>query len=199
MRIDSRILTHPFALAAILWGASAPDAVSGTTAPSETREPAGVPVVWQHQQVKLTYFGYTVLYSCDGLEAQVRRILVYLGARGDPKVSAMGCPMADAAPGRHARIVAQFDVPVPAADTGAGTSLQAHWVDVTLAPGKPGFMGQGDCELVEALKDLLTKNLHLRRLGYRTNCTPGWLSEDGFAVTGQALKLLEPHTAQVRR
>ncbi len=197
MRVDFRTLTCPLALAAALCGPTARGALPGTATPSDATAPATVSVAWQHQHVKMSYFGFNVLYSCDGLEGQVRRILLYLGARSDLKVSALGCPFAETAPGRHASIDAQFDIPVPAADT--GTSMQAHWVDVTLAPQKPGFMGPGDCELVEALKDLLTKDLHLRRVEYRTSCVPGSLSPDGFAVTGQALKILEPQAAQAGR
>jgi hypothetical protein len=51
-------------------------------------------------------------------------------------------------------------------------------------------MGDGDCELIQAMKDLVTKNFSLRDLEYRTDCVPHELMMDGFAVKGQALRAL---------
>jgi hypothetical protein len=153
--------------------------------------PGSVPITWQHHHATFSYFGLTVLYSCDGLEEQVRRILLYLGARGDLKVIATGCPDASGGPTRNAWINADFDVPVPLAGSGApaGNPEVAQWLEVTLTPKHPSFMGKGDCELIESMKDLLNNDLNIRGLDYTTSCFPGSLSDDGFNVKGEALKI----------
>ena len=59
---------------------------------------ASGPVVagtWVHRHANFTYWGVTALYSCDGLEDNIRSLLVHLGARKDDvKVNARGCPSA---------------------------------------------------------------------------------------------------------
>ena len=48
---------------------------------------------WVHRHASFTYWGVTALYSCDGLEDNIRALLVHLGARkNDVKVNARGCP-----------------------------------------------------------------------------------------------------------
>ncbi len=53
-------------------------------------------------------------------------------------------------------------------------------------------MGQGDCELIQGMKNLITQNFSLRDVEYRTSCFPHDLATDGFAVKGQALRVLPP-------
>ena len=193
MRIKSPTMSHALVLAAACAGSSAPAAAT------PAGDSATVPITWQHQRAEFNYLGHTVLYSCDGLEDQVRRILLYFGARSDLKVSAVGCTRGAEGPTRHAWVNADFDLPVPAVGAGAGTPVRAQWAEVKLTPRQPNFMSKDDCELIDSMKDLVTHHLQLRGLEYRTNCFPGSLSEDGFAVTAQALKVAEPKSAQVRR
>jgi hypothetical protein len=47
--------------------------------------------VWVEKEVNFTYMGLTSYYSCDGIRDKVRRILRYIGARPDFKVSVTGC------------------------------------------------------------------------------------------------------------
>jgi hypothetical protein len=49
-------------------------------------------------------------------------------------------------------------------------------------------MGEGDCELVDQMKDLITKNFSLRDVEYRTRCVPREVSLDSYSVKGQALR-----------
>jgi hypothetical protein len=179
-----------------------PNIAPDGSAPSAVT-PSVVPFVWRHEHARFAYVGFTVRYSCDGLEAQVRRVLMYLGARKDAKVNATGCPLASTAPGRNAWVDAEFDVPEPLPPTDAGAVAaaggSAHWRDVRLTPRQPGFLADGDCELIEGMKDLFTKTLHLRGLEYRASCFPGSLSPDGFEVSGQALKVIDPKDGDARR
>jgi hypothetical protein len=50
-------------------------------------------------------------------------------------------------------------------------------------------MGGGDCELIEQMKDLISKNFSLRDMQYNTDCVPHEITLDAFDVKGQALVL----------
>lgn len=143
-----------------------------------------LPVEWEHHHASFSYVGITTAYNCDSLAGQVRRILLYLGARNDLTVAAQGCPLDR--PSRTARVEADFFVPAPA-ETGA---MSANWTAVRLDAQNPRFMTRGDCELMEGLKDLVVKNFHLRDLEYTTRCSPHELSNADFSVTGAAPKAL---------
>jgi len=178
-----------FVAAVTLGGASLP-ALFGT-APAAAGEPPAANVVagtWQHHKATINYFGITTLYTCDGLENRVRQILLYMGARKDLKVSATGCPGPFNAPSRTAWVNADFYSLAPSPDAGAPGAVQAHWTAVNLTPRRPNFMGEGDCELMQSMKELALKNFSLRDVKYRTDCVPGEVDTYGFSVTGEALK-----------
>jgi hypothetical protein len=153
---------------------------------------------WQHREAKFAYVGYTTLYVCDALEDQVRRVLVYLGARPDAKVM-VTCPRGPTVPTQDALVTTDFYVPVPVdpaegnATGNATGNPTAQWTALKIDARRPGFMGRGDCELMQGMKDLVTKNFGLRDLDYRTNCVPHDLGLDDFSVTATALKVAMPH------
>jgi hypothetical protein len=160
---------------------------------------------WQHRQLSFDYSGITTLYTCDGLEDHVRQILLYLGARKDLKVRATGCPGPFNSPSRTAFVNVDFYALVPAAGgpapgtpaaggpapgTPAAPILNGHWTPLELTPRRPNFMGDGDCELMQEMKDFITRNFTLRSVEYRTSCFPHEVTVDGFSVKGQALRAL---------
>lgn len=142
--------------------------------------------------MKFNYFGVAVLYSCDALESQVQRILMYFGARNDLQVTAGGCPRGPEDPSHHAWVDADFFAPAPASDADETGAVLARWTPVKLTPGHPNFMDKGDCDLVQGMKDIVTMNFTVRGLDYATACFPGELTNDGFAVTGEALIVMGP-------
>jgi hypothetical protein len=148
---------------------------------------------WQHHEVTFNYFGITSLYTCDGLEDQVHQILLHLGARKDAKVYASGCPGPYNAPSRTAWVKADFYTLAPAADAGSPDAVKARWTGVEVTARRPSFMGDGDCELIQAMKDLILKNFSLRDVEYRTSCVPHEVSMDSYAVKGQALRAVAPN------
>jgi hypothetical protein len=158
--------------AALETAAPSTDVVSGT---------------WQHRQLTFNYFGVTALYTCDGLEDHVRQILLHLGARKDIKVSATGCTGAST-PSRDALVSLDFYTLAPAAD--ASGTVNARWAPLEMTPLRPRFMGGGDCELIQEMKDLITQNFSLRNLDYRTRCPPHGVTIDAFEVRGQALRAM---------
>jgi hypothetical protein len=147
---------------------------------------------WQHHTVTFNYFGITSLYTCDGLEDQVRRILLHLGARKDARVDASGCPGPNNVPSRTAWVKADFYTLAPAADAGGSDTVKARWTAVEVTPRRPDFMGDGDCELIQGMKDLIIKNFSLRDTEYRTSCVPHQVSMDAYAIKGQALRAVTP-------
>jgi hypothetical protein len=193
-------LTGLGALALLAWLC-----VPGRIAAAETAAAAPAEVLsseWQHRQLSFAYSGSTTLYTCDGLEDHVRQILLYLGARKDLKVRATGCPGPFNTPSRTAFVNVDFYAPVPAvggpaqagAPAAAGrpapTTFNGHWTPLELTPRRPNFMGDGDCELIQGMKDFITRNFTLRAVEYRTSCVPNEVTLDGFSVKGQALRAL---------
>jgi hypothetical protein len=175
-----------------VWGVLA--AVAGLPLGSAAAEVAATPPTdvvtgaWQHHEVTFSYTGFTSLYTCSGLEGHVRQILLHLGARKDLKVSAYGCPGWDNVPSRTAWVRADFNTLAPAPDATGTGAVRAHWTPLEVSPQRPSFMGDGDCELVQEMKDVITRNFSLRDVEYRTGCVPNQLYLNSYAVRGQALR-----------
>jgi hypothetical protein len=168
---------------------AAGDPAAGDPAAGVPAAGAPVTIVWSPRKAEFNYTGNTTLYSCDSLESKVRLILSYLGARGDAKVSATGCPMGPDVPARIAWISAEFAVPTPV-EPGAG-GIPARWSRVELTANRPRFMDGGNCDLIEDMKDFVTKNFVIRDLVYTTSCFPHEVSLDPFTVRGEAPKVIE--------
>jgi hypothetical protein len=155
---------------------------------------SGAPVAgtWVYHEDTFFYYGLTSLYSCSSIEDKVKDILLNLGARKDAVVLANGCPRGNLTPGRSANVRAKFYTLAPADDAGAAGAVSAQWAALELSPRHPFFVGDGDCELIQDMKDLLSKNFSLRDVKYRTECVPNQLLLNGFAVTGEVLKAVPP-------
>jgi hypothetical protein len=170
-------------------------AVSAPAADTATQNAEVVSGTWQHHSAKFNYFGITSLYTCYGLEDHVKGILEHFGARKGAKVSAQGCPDGPDRPSRTAWVSAEFDTLVPGGEPGAADAVQGQWLVRELRPQRPYFMGDGDCELIEQMKDMISSNLSLRDLDYRTSCIPRSLSINGFDIKAQALIAVPPSKA----
>ena len=155
--------------------------------------PAGGPVVagtWAHRHASFHYDGITSLYSCAGLESNIRLLLQHMGARKDLTVRAYGCLGGYDAPGRTAIVDVDFYSLAPSADANAANGVQARWTPVTVSANHPNFIRYGDCELIHEMKDILSKNFSLRDLNYRTDCTPHEVNINDFSVNAEILKPL---------
>jgi hypothetical protein len=156
-------------------------------------ESSGGPVVagtWEHHQASFSYYGITTLYSCSGLETNIRQLLRHLGARKDLTVRAYGCPGGYDSPGRIAIVDVDFYSLTPSADANAANTVQARWTPVEVSANRPYFIGHGDCELITEMKDILSKNFSLRDLNYRTDCVPHEVTLNDFSVKAEVLKPL---------
>jgi hypothetical protein len=155
---------------------------------------AATPAHWRTQKIDMTYSGFTAAYSCDGIEGKVKEILLSFGARKDVKVRATGCeqtyhPMMPNAPSKMAFVDTEFTTLVPGPDPAGGDTVQANWGKVQLTPGRPTFMGTGECELVDEMRALLEKGFTLRAVEYRTDCVPRHVSVADYNVRAEVLQL----------
>jgi len=149
--------------------------------------PVATSAKWQEQTVKFTYDGITTLYTCDGLEDKVREILLHFGARKDVKVRATGCERGSNLPGRFAWVEATYSALMPTTDS-AG-AVKGEWSPLVLSPSRPMFMGAGECELVDQMRDVLSKGFTLRGVQYRASCVPHSVSPGSYAVSAEVLKV----------
>ncbi len=187
MQHSKRILISA-AVAAFLTLTVLPLVRAADATPSPAQAVAGT---WEHHHANFTYWGITARYSCDGLEDNIRALLLHLGARKeDLKVNARGCPRGPSVPGRNALVDLDFYSLAPSADANAANVVQAHWTPVLVSSTHPYFMAHGDCELVDELKDIISKNFSLRNMNYRTDCVPYQVNIDDFSVKAEALKPL---------
>ncbi|HEX4049885.1 MAG TPA: hypothetical protein VHY19_03280 [Steroidobacteraceae bacterium] len=172
---------HRACLCALVGAAGLAACASGT-APRQSGPPFDA--VWQRHQTTINYTGLTALYSCDGLEDKVRRILLYLGARPDLRVQQLACDRAFERPGHLASVHADFYTLTPAPGGGAGT-VTAQWVPVTIRPMDPYWMDYGECELVQQIKPVITGDYSARSLHYHTACVPYDITIADFDLTGE--------------
>jgi hypothetical protein len=149
---------------------------------------------WQHHKAEFNYSGFTSAYTCDGMEGKVRQIMQFLGARKGMTVNASGCPRGLDSPSHMVWVTLEFDTLAPAA-AGAATAdlVPAQWTEFRLTGQRPFFMDSGDCELIAAMKPMLTANFSLRALDYSTRCTPHEVTFADFRVKGEVLKADPEH------
>jgi hypothetical protein len=143
--------------------------------------------MWQHREIKFTYIGLSTSYSCDGLQQDIRALLLYFGARKDLKVTASGCPSPTDI-SHSAFIDADFYALAPVTNEVDSNALTASWTAVEVSPRHPSFMDSGNCELVEQMKDSLLNAFVVQDVDYRTDCFPHEVNLHAFQIKGWVLK-----------
>jgi hypothetical protein len=179
-------------LARVLAAAGLLASGAGLAASTPDSDQSGSAAQWRTQTLKFDYSGFTTRYTCDGLEDKVRDILLTFGARKGVKVRATGCSDGRDRPSKFAWVSAEFSSLVPATDPAAAGNVRSEWSKVQLAPSRPSFMGAGECELVEQMRDLLQKGFTLRNGDFRTSCVPHQVSVADYAVSAEVLKPAAP-------
>ena len=173
-------------MALLAFGAGLPGVQAAVGSNEDTAAPP-VSVNWVHRHATFNYYGITTAYTCESLESKVRLILLYLGARKDAKATARGCPAWDV-PSHSAWVETDFYVPAPSDEAGSADALPAHWTQRMVSPRHPGFMGEGDCELMQSLKDLVTHSFNFHALTYETSCFPREVVLDSFSMKAEVLQ-----------
>ncbi|HWW21417.1 MAG TPA: hypothetical protein VNZ06_11470 [Steroidobacteraceae bacterium] len=162
----------------------------GTAVATESESQSPQPAVWQTHHAQFDYFGVTSRYTCDGLETKVRQILEYLGARPDLYVVATGCPRGPESFSRTAWVRVDFSTLSAAAASGSpADAIAANWTPLKMNAQRPAFMGDGDCELVDHMRKLLTDNFSWRgKVAYRTDCPIDTTEFHDYQIQGEVLK-----------
>jgi hypothetical protein len=101
-------------------------------------------------------------------------------------VRATGCERGSNLPSRFAWVEATYNALTPAAD--AEGAVKSAWSPLELSPNRPMFMGAGECELIDQMRDVLSKGFTLREVQYRAFCTPHSVSLGSYAVRAEVLK-----------
>jgi len=174
-------------------------AAAGAAEDAQPNDGQIVAGTWERHQAHFNYYGITVLYTCSGLEANIRALLQHLGARKDVKVNAVGCPYGFDTPSRHAIVDIDFYTLAPSNDASAADAVQARWTPVVVSATQPRSLGRGNCELVEEMKDIISKSFSFRDLKYRADCVPRQLNLDEFGINAQTLKALPAAASASRR
>jgi hypothetical protein len=139
------------------WGASPQDASANST-----HELA----VWVPMQLNFVYRHFTTEYSCDGLAARMKSLLLKLGARPDLDVRGYGCTQLSG-PDPLAGVKIRMNVLEVA---GARPGLGAHWQRVDLLADRNIMEAASDCELIEQVAQKILPLFTVRNVEYSATC-----------------------------
>jgi hypothetical protein len=124
--------------------------------------------VWVPMQLNFVYGHFTTEYSCNGLAARMKSILLKLGARPDLDVRGYGCTQLTG-PDPLAGVKIRMNVLEPA---GARPGLGAHWTRVDLLHDREIMEAAADCELIEQVAQKILPLFTVRNVDYHAACQP---------------------------
>jgi hypothetical protein len=177
---------------------------------------ATVNAVWVERELTFTYMPLTSYYSCDGLRDKVRWILQQLGARPGFKVTSRGCVEVqgpEVFPG--VKIVAAFPAAAtpellsqlaseaskrelaaratgkahPVAEATAQFPARVRRVEFKSGRSSLEDLQDGDCELIEQMRDRVFGQLGVKVVDDHVHCVPRQVSLGAVRMT---LEVLEP-------
>jgi hypothetical protein len=138
-------------------------AAPGSDAPVE---PVRELAVWVPMQLNFVYGHSTTEYSCSGLEARMKSVLLKLGARPDLDVRGYGCTQLTG-PDPLAGVKIKMNVLEPA---GARPGLGAHWTRVDLLRDRETLEAAADCELIEQVAQKIVPLFTVHNVDYNASC-----------------------------
>ena len=162
-----------------------------TAARCEAGDPAG-PAQWQRQEMEFVYLGFTTRYSCEGLQARLRALLLASGARPDLQVTIRGCPGLPGEVTEFPSVHAIFYTLVGA--RGGGDAFPARWTRVTIAAMQPKALEPGDCELVEQFRDRVLPAFATRGLAGDVHCIPHQIAASAFRLGFESMRPASPES-----
>lgn len=176
-------MTAAVLLLAVPMGATAAEGNAGAD--------GGESAVWAPQELRFLYQGFTSHYSCDGLEAKVRTVLIELGARQDLTVRPSGCSSPFGVPDPFPAVAIKMNVLKPAGGTGTSSdapTVAARWKSVQVRLDRDPVWEAGDCELLEQIKQKILPLFSTRAVDFASNCVP----HQAYLGTRLAAELLFP-------
>jgi hypothetical protein len=141
-----------------VWAASAP--------PNAPAEPARELAVWVPVQLKFVYRPLTTTYSCSGLEARIKGLLLKLGARPDLDVRGYGCTKLSG-PDPLAGVKIRMNV---LEAKGPNSWVEARWKRVDLLDDRTLLDAAADCDLVRQFEQEILPVFATRNVDYAATC-----------------------------
>lgn len=172
-----------------------------------------VDAVWMEREILVTYMAFTSFYSCRGLRDKVTWVLGELGARPGFKVTTRGCVevtgpevmpavrivaalpvaatpevLAELASGAAKReLAARATGQAPAAPEATDRFRAApRRVEFASRPGGP--LEDGDCELIEQLRDQVMVPLGAKIIDNGVRCVPRQVRPGAVRLTVEVLQ-----------
>jgi hypothetical protein len=204
------------AFIAIIVLGSTPGAMSQEAGTAEAA-PA-VDAVWMEREILVTYMAFTSFYSCRGLRDKVAWVIEQLGARPGFSVTTRGCvevtgpevmpavrivaalpveatpevlaELASSAAKRELAARATGQAPAGAEATERLRAMPRR-VEFTSRPGGP--LEDGDCELIEQLRDRVMVPLGAKIVENGVRCVPRQVRPGAVRLT---VEVLQPVPAQ---
>jgi hypothetical protein len=156
---------------------------------------------WVERNLDYTYMGFTVHYTCDGLQDTVRDVLLALGARKqDLKVRPRGCSRLEG-PEPFPGVSATFSVLVPVTPdeigkVGNAMAQPTRWQTVDLVKRTRYGIDHAPCELLEQLKDKALPLFTSRNLIFQSSCVPHQISLGDIEFSVDVLHAVAPPSPQ---
>lgn len=138
---------------------------------SSDADAQSVNAVWQQHEEKFHFTSIYNLYSCDGIESKVERLLKELGAR-EVKARATGCYEANGNLGKSLRVRVKFQS-LSLDPEAQGDTVQASLQEVHIRPRHPRGVELGDCHLIDDLQDKILPVFEHEVIKKNRSCFPG--------------------------
>lgn len=188
---------------------SAQPSVGADTAPT-------VNAIWVEQDIEFTYMGFTSYYSCDGLRDKLRWVLQEIGARPGYQVRVTGCMdkgpdliprvritaamLQEATPELLARLAedaSRRELIARAAGKSAEVNeataqLPARTRRVEFRDRVGSRIEDGECELVEQLRDKVFVPLGARVVEDQLSCVPKTVMHGDVRLLIEVLEPVPP-------
>jgi hypothetical protein len=179
-----------------------------------------VNAVWVERELTFTYMPLTSYYSCDGLRDKVTWLLKELGARPGFKVVSRGCIEAqgpevfpgvkinaafpaEATPELLASLASEASKrelkaraggkPAPVAEATAQFPARVKRVELRSGASSADVLQNGDCELIEQLRDRAFGPLGVKVVADQVHCVPKQIS---LGAVRLSVEVLEPVPAE---
>lgn len=171
-----------------------------------------VNAVWVESEVEFAHMSFTTYYSCDGLRDKLRRLLREIGARPDFKVHVTGC--FDQGPEVMPRVKIKAALPQEAtpellarlaegasqrelvaratgksdATAEATAQFPARLRRIEIRDRTGSLIEDGDCDLVEQLRDKAFPKLGVKIVDDQMRCMPNTVALGGVRLTIEVLE-----------
>ncbi|HKD52955.1 MAG TPA: hypothetical protein VKB72_01940 [Steroidobacteraceae bacterium] len=141
---------------------------AANAAAAEAIEPPPELAMWVPVQLKFTYRQLTTTYTCSGLQARVKGLLLKLGARPDLDVRSYGCTKLSG-PDPFAGVQIKMNVLEP---DGTQPAVPAHWKRVDLLEDRTLLDAAADCELIQQVQEQILPVFAARNVDFNATCQP---------------------------